>query len=164
MNDTPHGRTPTGAALDPGPLVGYTEDRIRDVVHTFYGRVRDDPVLGPVFADRLVGRWPDHLDRMCDFWSSVLMGSRSFRGDPMGAHVGLPGIEPAHFDRWMTLFHRTVLDRLPGHLAADMNGRAARMRVALERAACPGSHTRPPQPPSLRPPPVPHPHTPGDHE
>lgn len=143
MTPLPSCRAPTGAHAEDGVLVGYTEDRIRDVVHAFYGRVRDDPVLGPVFAERLDGRWPDHLERMCRFWSSVLMGTRSFRGDPMGAHVALPGIDPAHFDRWMGLFHLTVHDRLPGHLAADMHGRAARMRVALQGAACPGADRAP---------------------
>ena len=117
-----------------GPI---TEEAIRDLVHTFYARVRSDPTLGPVFEARLADRWAGHLERMCAFWSSVLLGTRRFQGDPMGAHLGLPGIEAAHFDRWMELFRVTAADRLPEHLALDVAGRAARMRVALERAACP---------------------------
>ncbi len=40
------------------------------LVHEFYDRVRSDPLLGPVFADRIAD-WGPHLDRMVEFWSSV---------------------------------------------------------------------------------------------
>ena len=33
----------------PGEAVGVTEEMIRGVVHAFYGKVRPDPVLGPIF-------------------------------------------------------------------------------------------------------------------
>lgn len=34
-----------------------SEDRLRDLVFTFYERVRDDELLGPVFESSLAGRW-----------------------------------------------------------------------------------------------------------
>lgn len=140
MKPLPHpSRAPDpGDGARPGHAHGrITEEQIRHVVLAFYTRVRDDRILGPVFADRLDGRWSLHLDRMCDFWSTVLLGSRRFHGDPMGAHTGIPGIAPDHFDRWMSLFYLTAREHLPPHLAADIHGRAARMRVGLEGAACP---------------------------
>ncbi len=114
-----------------------TEDQIRELVHAFYTEVRLDPELGPVFEGRLSDRWEPHLERMCDFWSSVLLGTRRFQGDPMGKHIGIPGISSALFTRWMALFQEVAMARLPEHIALDIVGRAGRMRVALERVSCP---------------------------
>jgi hemoglobin len=113
-----------------------TEQEIRDLVYAFYARVREDAHLGPVFEGRLAGRWEPHLEKMCDFWSSVLLATGRFRGNPVAAHTSVPGISSEHFDRWIELFHRTARDVLPPHHAADIAGRAARMRIVLERAAC----------------------------
>lgn len=117
-----------------------SEDQIRELVYCFYAAVREDAMLGPVFETRIRDDWEPHLQKMCDFWSSVLLGSRRFQGDPMQRHVGIPGISPALFDRWMTLFRKTAAETLPEHIALDIVGRAARMRMALERASCP-AHT-----------------------
>ncbi len=123
-----------------------TEDQIRDLVHTFYAEVQRDPELGPVFDSRLHDRWEPHLERMCDFWSSVLLGTRRFQGDPMGKHVGIPGISSALFSRWMELFQEVALARLPEHIARDIVARAGRMRVALERVSCPAHPSQETQP------------------
>lgn len=114
-----------------------TEQEIRDLVYTFYGRVREDASLGPVFEGRLAGRWESHLEKMCDFWSSVLLATGRFDGNPVEAHLRVPGISPEHFDRWIELFERTAHDVLRPHVATDVAGRAARMRIVLERFACP---------------------------
>src|SRR3546814_11064368 len=45
---------------------------LKNVVHNFYGRVRDDTELGPVFDDA-ISDWPHHLGKMVDFWSSVML-------------------------------------------------------------------------------------------
>ena len=114
-----------------------TEQEIRNLVYAFYGRVRDDASLGPVFEGRLAGRWDPHLEKMCDFWSSVLLATGRFSGNPVEAHLRVPGISPEHFDRWIELFHSTAHDVLQPHHAVDIVGRAERMRVVLERFACP---------------------------
>ncbi|MSR19688.1 MAG: group III truncated hemoglobin [Gemmatimonadetes bacterium] len=116
-----------------------TEQEIRDLVFAFYERVREDELLGPVFEARLEGRWAPHLEKMCDFWSSILLATGRFSGNPAETHARVPGISPAHFDRWLELFQRTAGDTLRPHIAADVVGPAHRMRVVLERAADAGS-------------------------
>jgi hemoglobin len=118
---------------------GITEPQIHDLVHTFYERVREDVVLGPVFEARLAGRWDVHLAKMCDFWSSVLLATGRFRGNPVAAHRTIPGVSARHFDRWIELFETTAFDVLPALIAADVVARSMRMRVVLEGAACPGA-------------------------
>jgi hemoglobin len=50
-----------------------SEALVAKLVETFYGRIRQDAVLGPIFEARLQGRWDTHLAAMVDFWSSVTM-------------------------------------------------------------------------------------------
>lgn len=110
-----------------------SEDQIRRMVETFYARVREDDLLGPVFDERIGSGWDAHLDRMVDFWSTVLLASGRYRGDPIEAHRRIPDLDSAHFDRWLELFRPVVDEVYPDGLADDVYGRALRMRMVLER-------------------------------
>lgn len=81
-------------------------ETITQLVHGFYGDVRQDPLLGPVFDKALHGRWDGHLQRLVDFWSTVALGTRSFKGDVFGKHMALEGVTPAHFAAWVGLWQR----------------------------------------------------------
>ena len=98
------------AALAPGAAVAIDEALITRVVHAFYGRVRQDPTLGPIFERALGQDWRPHLDKLVDFWSSVLLATGRYSGRPMPAHARIPEIENALFDRWHTLFEATVTE------------------------------------------------------
>lgn len=122
------------------------EKELRALVFAFYGRVREDALLGPVFEARLEGRWDAHLEKMCDFWSSVLYATGRFRGDPIRSHARISELTPEHFDRWLELFERTALETLPRDRASDVVARSHRMRAVLERATAAGravAHERP---------------------
>ena len=84
-----------------------TEDEIAHLVHSFYGRVRGDGALGPIF-DAHVKDWDTHLGKMVDFWSSALRGTARFRGTPMPKHIALPGLSAELFGRWLALFDQTT--------------------------------------------------------
>ena len=64
-----------------------TVESISELVHAFYADVRQDALLGPVFDEALNGQWDEHLHRLVDFWSTVLLGSRSFKGNVLGKHM-----------------------------------------------------------------------------
>lgn len=70
-----------------------SERVVERLVHDFYGRIRSDGVLGPVFEARLADRWGDHLGKMVDFWSSVVLKTGRYAGRPHAAHQNL-GLEP----------------------------------------------------------------------
>ena len=95
----------TQAVLSP-----ITENMIRQLVHGFYAKVRADQELGPIFA-RVIGEdWDPHLEKMCAFWSSVMLTSGRYKGNPMLAHMRLKMITPAHFERWLSLFRTTAAE------------------------------------------------------
>ena len=85
-----------------------TEDMIRDLVHGFYARVRCDDVLGPIFNPVVGEDWSVHLARMCDFWSSVMLKTGRYKGNPLAPHMKLEGVKPEHFDTWLALFGETA--------------------------------------------------------
>jgi hemoglobin len=110
---------------------GITDAMIADLVDTFYGRVRQDPLLAPVLAR--VENWDDHLVKLRAFWSSVVLMSGRYHGQPMQAHFPL-SIEPRHFDRWLALFEQTTADVCPPAAAAIFMEKARRIADSFETA------------------------------
>ncbi len=111
---------------------GLSPDVLRDLVHRFYGHVRADAVLGPIFAARITD-WAPHLDRMVAFWSSVALMTGQYHGRPVPAHTPLP-INGAHFDRWLALFRATATDTCTPQGAAHVIARAERIAHSLHIA------------------------------
>ena len=46
---------------------------VKQLVDTFYAKVREDNMLAPVFNERIQDRWPEHLEKMYRFWQTVLL-------------------------------------------------------------------------------------------
>lgn len=115
----------------PGTPAGITDEMIAALVHTFYDRVRIDPLLGPVF-NRAINDWDEHLDKLCAFWSSVTLMTGTYKGRPMQVHAELPEITPAHFDRWLALFQATAIKVCPPAAAAVFVDRAKRISESLQ--------------------------------
>lgn len=99
---------------------------IRLLVDTFYGRARQDELIGPVFNNTIKDRWPQHLDRLYGFWETVLLGRRSYHGVPFMPHVPLQ-IHGDHFSRWLELFHGTLDDLFQGAKADEAKQRSVMM-------------------------------------
>ena len=78
------------------------------LVETFYSHVRAHPTLGPVFDQRLSGRWPEHMVKMKAFWSSVAFKTGAYGGKPVMAHQGVDGMSEALFADWLKLFAATL--------------------------------------------------------
>lgn len=88
-------------------------ERIEDVhllVNQFYGDVRKDQLLGPIFEGIIQDRWRKHLQKMYRFWQTILLDEHTYFGAPFPPHAYMP-IDQVHFDRWISIFHATV-DRL----------------------------------------------------
>ena len=109
---------------------GINEPMIARLVDAFYDRVRADPLLGPVFADR-ISDWGPHLEQMRRFWSSVALMSGVYHGRPMPKHLPLP-VDARHFDRWLELFEATAVEVCPPRAAAHFVERARRIAESLE--------------------------------
>ena len=94
-----------------------TDADLQRLVDTFYARVRQDDRIGPVF-NAAVDDWPEHLERLGAFWSSVMRTTGRYKGSPLAAHMPhAQAIEPRMFDRWLELFRETVRQRFAGERA-----------------------------------------------
>jgi len=122
------------AALAEGGAVQPTEEGIRHLVDRFYAQVRHDEVLGPIFA-RALGEsdeiWEAHFARLSDFWSSVMLTSGRYHGDPFSVHLRLPDLDLAMFDRWLALFGETCAEVLRPDMADAFRERAERIARSL---------------------------------
>lgn len=106
--------------------IGIDDAYVSRFVDEFYGRIRGDELLGPIFAERVTD-WPWHLDRMKRFWRSVLHNSGEFSGNPMAKHLAIPGIDAHHFGRWLELFYATLRELERDPQATRLVGTRARM-------------------------------------
>jgi hemoglobin len=104
---------------------------INILVHTFYARVRIDPLLGPIFNYAIQDR-DVHLAKLCAFWSSVTLMTGRYKGTPMKAHAELREIAPAHFDRWLALFQATAILTCSPEAAQVFFERAKRIAESLQ--------------------------------
>ncbi len=111
---------------------GLDDEVLRRLVHAFYAKIQNDPVLGPIFAERITD-WGPHLDRMVAFWSSVALMTGRYHGRPVPAHTPLP-ISAAHFDRWLGLFRETAREVCTPEGAAHVTLRAERIARSLHMA------------------------------
>ena len=109
---------------------GIDEAMIGRLVRTFYREIRADAVLGPIFNAR-ISNWDDHIEKLCAFWSSVVLMSGRYHGQPMQAHVAL-AVQRPHFDRWLDLFERTAIETCEPRAAAHFVARARRIADSLE--------------------------------
>jgi hemoglobin len=141
--------SPPSARVGPGVAAGVDELMIRRLVHAFYGKVRQDPQIGPIF-NREIDDWDEHLARLCDFWSSVLLMSGRFKGQPMAVHTQLADIGPAHFARWLELFHETAGEVCPPQAAALFRAKADQIGESLQLGIA-FSRGEPPPAPRSRP-------------
>ena len=132
---------PPGIAVNPAPqgeepLAHPDVDRafIGRLVRNFYGRVRGDGRLGPIFEGVIGDHWEPHLEKMTDFWCSVILKSRSYQGRPVPAHLRLKQVHEEDFDIWLSIFRQTCRDLCPPSVAEIFIERAERIAKSLKLA------------------------------
>lgn len=112
-----------------------TEESIKELVDRFYAKVREDAKLGPVF-DEAIGKndqdWKPHLERMYAFWSSVMLTSGRYHGNPMQKHKDLPHFDESLFDTWLALFAETAHEIHDAVIAERYIDRSRRIAESLK--------------------------------
>lgn len=103
-------------------------DDIKLLVDTFYGRIRENELLAPIFNAVISDRWPQHLEKMYRFWQTVLLDEHTYYNSPFPPHAKLP-IAQNHFDTWLQLWHLTIDENFTGKLAEEAKWRGDKMAV-----------------------------------
>lgn len=108
--------------MQPNKDIENIED-IKKMVNVFYGKVRKDDLIGPIFNNVIQNHWNEHLEKLYLFWQSRLFGDQVYNGFPFPPHAPLP-ISKEHFDRWLMLFAETVDHLFAGPIANEAKSRA----------------------------------------
>ena len=108
-----------------------TLENVKLLVDTFYRKVQKDPLLAPIFDERIQDRWPEHLEKMYRFWQTVLLDEQTYSGSPFVPHAKLP-VDHSHFAEWMSLFTQTVDELFEGEKAKEAKWRAEKMAEMFE--------------------------------
>ncbi len=112
-----------------------TEADVALFVERFYARVRQDSELGFIFDDVAHVNWPEHLPRITAFWSTMLLNTGTYAGNPMRPHLDLAlktPIRPEHFDRWLFLFSQTMTATFSGPRADEARQRAHGIATVIQ--------------------------------
>jgi len=110
------------------------EAALERLIPAFYDRVRADADIGPLF-NAAVHDWPDHLEKLVAFWSSVMLASGRYKGSPVAEHLKhKAAITPAMFDRWLAIWADTTNELLAPAAATAMQAKAARIAESLQLA------------------------------
>jgi hemoglobin len=109
-----------------------SDDQLSCLVHRFYAKVRQDEVLGPVF-NAAIDDWDEHLEKLSAFWSSVMLTSGRYKGNPMAAHLKHAAtIRPPMFERWLQLWRETAQETLNETSALGVVAKAERIAESLQ--------------------------------
>lgn len=122
---------------------GVTRADIAKLLPHFYGSVRQNDRLGPIFHKHVGltdAEWTPHLVKIGNFWANVMLKERAYQGNPMQVHLCIPEIRPEDFDIWLGLFDQAAQDVLSDEKAAAFSilahriGRSLAMGIAQARS------------------------------
>ncbi|MDC8003823.1 group III truncated hemoglobin [Aureisphaera galaxeae] len=108
-----------------------SREDISMLVRTFYGKVQEDDLLGPIF-NSVIEDWEEHYERLTDFWQTNLFFEKKYKGNPMQRHVEVDAahddsISEMHFGVWLNLWFQTVDELFEGETAQIAKNRARNM-------------------------------------
>jgi hemoglobin len=109
-----------------------TSQQLAVLVDRFYAKVRADEFIGVVF-NAAVADWPEHLEKLARFWSSVMLSTGAYKGDPMAAHTKhAAAIKPEMFDRWLALWADTTAEVCDAATASALQAKAHNIARSLK--------------------------------
>lgn len=106
---------------------------IQLLVNTFYTKIREDALLGPIFNSHLnQDQWKEHLIKLTDFWETNLFGIPKFKGSPTQKHIMVDKnlkhtIDQNHFGQWINLWFETIDELFDGEYAEKAKNAARKM-------------------------------------
>lgn len=111
-----------------------TPTDVKLLVDSFYKKVRNDDCIGYIFNDVAHVDWDDHLPKMYKFWEFALLGTATYKGNPMMKHIALNAKEPlteTHFERWVELWEATIDRFYEGEIASKAKERGQLMKTVM---------------------------------
>jgi hemoglobin len=112
-----------------------TTKDIELLIDRFYKKVMINPVIGHFFTEVVHLSWEHHIPIMISFWSTMLLGTNSYQGNPMIKHMDidkLSRLEKHHFDQWLVLWEETINENFAGDKAHEAISRAKSIAAVMQ--------------------------------
>jgi len=105
------------------------------LVSTFYGRIRKDVYLAPIF-EKHIDDWEQHFEHLTNFWEANLFFGKNFKGNPLRKHLTVDAAEDysineQHFGVWLNHWIQTLDDLYEGENATMAKNRARKIGTFL---------------------------------
>lgn len=113
-----------------------TQKQLQKLIGNFYASIQKDEVLGPIFTEVAKVNWNKHIPLLVQFWSSVMLDTREYSGNPMLKHSELnrkTELTLEHFNRWLALFSQEAKACLPEEPALLIIGKATLIANAMQQ-------------------------------
>ncbi len=104
------------------------------LVRAFYGRALTDDLIGFLFTDIAKLDLEGHIPKITSFWETILLGAQSYSGGAFRPHAEINAqvrMQSGHFERWLTLWRRTVDEEFAGPRAELAKSHATRVARAF---------------------------------
>ena len=109
-----------------------SDEQIRQLVDSFYDKIRADADLRPIFERVVAGDWETHLAKMHDFWASVMLTSGFYKGSLVAVHKHMGGLDIGLLDRCLALFGDSCDELLDSETAGLCWLKAAHIAESLK--------------------------------
>ncbi len=110
-------------------------DHIHHLITAFYTKIRKSLDIGFFFNDTILD-WPEHLEKLTDFWETQLFIGGTYRGNPLAAHAKVDhqfhhSITQEHFGLWLNLWFETIDELYQGETAEMAKRKAQKMSTMM---------------------------------
>jgi hemoglobin len=113
-----------------------TRAQVHDLVVAFYLEVMLDELPEPIFGEVAEVDWGEHIPKLIDYWSSILLGTEQYGGSVTKTHRhlhSLQPLQPEHCDRWYALWVQSVDQGWEGPTAERAKSYAATLMVGMAK-------------------------------
>lgn len=106
---------------------------LKILVDAFYKRIRNDDELGPIF-NKIVTNWPEHLDKITNFWNQHIFGVQAYQGNPIQVHNKVDAfcnhqITAHNFGTWLFYWIQTLDELYEGKNVDLLKFKARKMQT-----------------------------------
>ncbi|MCL6268109.1 group III truncated hemoglobin [Flagellimonas myxillae] len=112
-----------------------SREDVKLLVTRFYEKVRQDKEIGHFFNE-VIQDWPEHIEKLVDFWETNLFFVQKYKGNPLQVHAEVDDkmgntITNYHFGIWLRHWFETLDTYFVGANAEKAKQRARNISVRM---------------------------------
>lgn len=112
-----------------------TQEDIQLMVDTFYSKAMKSELIGHFFTEVVQLNMEQHMPKMYSFWNDILLGTKTYQGNPMVKHFALnklAALENQHFEEWKQLWKTNIDLHFEGAKAEEAKTRAISIAAIMQ--------------------------------